>query len=1242
MSFDAQTIARRRALPVNVTYPPQLPISAHVDEIKQLVAAHQVVVVAGETGSGKTTQLPKICLDLGLGRAGMIGHTQPRRLAARTVATRVADELGVELGQSVGYAVRFSERVSQNTLVKLVTDGLLLSEIRHDRSLSRYQVIIVDEAHERSLNVDFLLGFLRRLLKRRDDLKLIITSATIDVDAFAKHFDDAPVVEIGGRGYPVEMRYVDGEDDSEQDAVVACIREIDGMPVQAAARDVLIFQSGEREIMETAQVLRRTFAERFEILPLYARLSARDQARVFRAGKKRRIVIATNVAETSLTVPNIGFVIDPGFARISRYSYRSKLQRLPVEPISQASANQRAGRCGRVAPGVCFRLYAEDDFASRPEFTDPEIKRTNLAQVVLQMHSLGLGEVSRFGFLDPPDPRAVRDAQRLLLELGALQEGKLTGIGRDMARLPVDPRLARMLLAASRERCLTEMLVVVSALAIADPRERPLEKRGSADRAHSQFLDPRSDFLGVIKLWHWYLQQREALGSARLRKTLAATYLSPSRMREWHSLHRQLRLAARELGLRPNDKPAGYASVHRALLSGSLSFIGRHDEKGSYQGPRNLRFRIFPGSALAKSQPRWLVAGEISETQRVYARSVARVEAKWIEDAAPHLVKRQYSEPHWSVRRGEVMAFESVTLFGLPLAERRRVSYRRVDAPACRELFLLEGLVRGGIDQPPEFLAHNQAIVADIAEEEAKGRRRDVLIAESAQADLYDAVVPPEICTSRTLKRWWNKRAPQVGGELFFSREQLVSSDYDRLSEDDFPGVLELRGLTLKLSYRFAPGEPDDGVCVDIPLGVLPGVVGEALEWSVSGFFAALLEQWLRTLPKQKRRPLAPITDRVEEVVAILVKPDRYRQGRLLPALARVLNDLYRVEVGAADWDRSRVDAHLLVNVRVIGEGGKVLGQGRDVDVLKAQFAAAVQEQMSPRVEAIEADGLDEFPDSELPATLRLSDSEGDLVAYPALVDHGRSVSVRLFADRSEQRTANRSGYARLALLGVPQTVRVLKKELEKHGALGLRYATLGSAAALTDEILRAAAWRCFFASSALPATRAEFDETIKSRRGDLASAFEEVVALLEEILQKRFDLMTKLDTLTSPAFADAVQDVRAHVAQLVPSDVLSVTLPSRLAALPHYLDAMDYRLSHLQGKVARDTENLQLMASLGERLEHVRGSEGVEAEEVDALRFALEDLRVALFAQPMSRERTSVKRVNAAMAAVERDLGLV
>ena len=1056
-------------------FPAQLPITEHVDEIVELLGKHRVVVVAGETGSGKTTQLPKICLAAGLGVSGMIGHTQPRRLAARSVASRIAQELNVTLGQEVGFAVRFTDRVSDATRIKLVTDGLLLTEIRHDRMLSRYDVIIVDEAHERSLNVDFLLGYLKRLLAKRADLKLIITSATIDVEAFSRHFDDAPIVEVGGRTYPVTTHYREPEnaEDGPLTGLLEALEDIETGP-QMAARDVLAFFPGEREILEAARILRREAGERLEILPLYARLSNADQQRVFSPGKQRRIVLATNVAETSLTVPNIGYVIDTGTARISRYSYRSKLQRLPIEAISQASANQRAGRCGRIAPGVCFRLYSEEDFNSRPAFTDPEIKRTNLASVVLQMRAFRLGNPRTFPFLEPPDPKAIRDAERLLDELGATDQHGLTATGRLMARLPVDPRLARMLVAADQHRSLTEMLVIASALTIADPRERPLEKQGSADRAHEQWIDERSDFKALLNIWHWHEGARQDLTSNRLRRELNKRFLSVMRMREWRELHRQLLLAVRDLKLKLNKEPADYASVHRALLSGSLSLIGLHDERGEYLGPRNLKFRIFPGSGLSGKTPKWLVAGEIVETRRVYARSVAAVEPRWIEEAAPHLVKRRYSEPHWSLKRGEAQAYETVTLYGLTLAEKRLISFSRIDRAESRNLFLLDGLVRGAIQDPPEFLQHNLQVMAEIRDMENKGRRRDLLLDDVDIAGLYDQLLPADIVNVRALRRWLRRAQAEQKESLLFSVAALSRQDSHQLTLEDYPSKLPVRGIELDLKYRFAPGEKDDGVSLQVPLGALSAVVAEQLEWSVPGMFPGVCEQWLRSLPKQHRRRLAPIPDAVAAVLPVLTTPAIYRQGRLQVALTKAIAAEFQVNVAADDWHPERVDDHWRMNIQLLDPKGQVIAQSRDLSDLQAKHARNVDSRVSAEGKALESAEITEFPE-QLPGTVTLGEGGSAAVVYPTLVDEGDSVALRLLNSPVRQREQNRQGYARLALQMCSQSTRYLKKQAKAQRQLGLLYAPLAGAGKLIDELLLAASWHCFFEGRPLPVDAASF-----------------------------------------------------------------------------------------------------------------------------------------------------------------------
>lgn len=1237
----AEVVLKRQ---LKLEFPPELPISDHAEEIRALLREHQVVVVAGETGSGKTTQLPKIALAAGLGEQRMIAHTQPRRLAARAVASRIAEEMGVALGEEVGYAVRFTDQVSDATRVKLLTDGLLLTEIRRDKLLKRYDCVIVDEAHERSLNVDFLLGYLKGVLARRADLRLIITSATIDVEAFSAHFSDAPVVQVGGRTYPVTVRYLDDEAAALpfEEQLLAAIEEVETGP-QNRARDILTFLPGEREILEAARLLRKELGERLEVLPLYARLSASDQQRIFRPGKRRRIVLATNVAETSLTVPNIGYVIDPGIARISRYSFRSKLQRLPVEPISKASASQRAGRCGRVAPGVCLRLYTEADFLGRPEYTDPEIKRTNLASVVLSMRAFDLGDPARFPFLEPPDPRMIRDAEKLLDELGALAGNKLTDVGRKMARLPVDPRLARMLIAADATRALTEVLVVTAAMAVSDPRERPVEKQGSADRAHEQWRDERSDFLGYLNLWSWFEEQRDAMSRSQLRRAMGRNFLSNNRMREWLALHRQLLLSVKSLGLRLNREPAAYSSVHQALLAGSLSLIGSHDERGDYLGPRNLKFRIFPGSVLAQRRPAWVMAGEIVETRRVYARTVAQVEPRWIEEAAGHLLKHRHTEPHWSLNRGEAQALETVSLYGLVLADKRRLSLRRVDRAEARKLFLLDGLVRGAIKRPPDFLTHNLSLAAEIRAEEEKGRRRDLLAGEAEIADRYEALIPEKVLSTRDLDRWLKRTSDEEVARLFFSREQLRGAGDARYAEDDFPGELTMRGKAFALRYRFAPGEPDDGVSLEVPINLLDAVVPQALNWSVPGMLAGVCEQWLRSLEKSKRRRLTPVPDAVQAVMPILTQPSIFRQGRLEVSLANAIQHEFGLQIGAEDWHPERIEPQWRLNVKVMGAGGELLAESRDFEALKARFAAEVAARMDAGLRAqAEERGLLEFPDQAPVGSAVIGSAGAEVVAYPALVDEGDTVALRHVADAGAQMLANRAGFARLALLKLGQTARYLKKQIAADKPLGLLYAPLGGSEQFRDELLKACAWACFFEGEALPVDAASFTRRLNDRRGALADTLTRMQSDLKQILEARQALVRSLEEATSPAFADAVRDVSAQLERLVPSDVLTRTPAARLSDIPRYLQSADYRLANLQGKVGRDKQLIAELSGFQERIERLKGEMG-EGDEWQRLRYLLEECRVGLFAERLGvKEKASPKRLNRSLETLEREYGLI
>ena len=1242
---------------LDLTIPANLPIAEHAQQLVELIRSHQVVVVAGETGSGKTTQLPKLCLQLGLGAAAMIGHTQPRRLAARTVSKRIAQEMGVQLGQEVGYAVRFSDQVGDRTMLKVMTDGILLAEVRRDRFLDAYDAIIIDEAHERSLNIDFLLGFLKRLLPRRRDLKVIVTSATIDVEGFSAFFNDAPIVTVSGRTYPVEVRYRDATEDLVDGLVNAL--EVIETTTMAGACDVLAFFSGEREIFDAARALREHFGDRFEVLPLYARLSFTEQRRIFdTTGSRRRVVLATNVAETSLTVPNIGFVIDPGFARINRYSYRSKLSRLPIEAISQASADQRKGRCGRIAPGVCFRLYAEQDFVSRAAYTDAEIHRVNLASVVLQMQAFSLGEMGTFPFLEPPDPRAVKDAMRLLEELQALRNGKLTKAGRAMARMPIDPRLARMLVEADRRGAMLELIVIASALAVQDPRERPLHKAQAADGFHAEFAHDKSDFLSLLNLWKWLEDQRQNMSRKRFQSMLKKRFLSHQRIREWREVHRQLKLVCADLGFRNNSVAASYRAVHECILAGSLSLIAQHDERGQYLGARNLKLRIFPGSGLHGRTPKWLVAGEITETSRIYARHVAFVEPAWIERQAAHLLKLQYAAPHWSLSRGEAMAHLSVSLYGLRLADRRLVSFYSFDPVQSRDLLIREGLVQGKVQSAPDFLRHNLLEITRIEDAEAKGRRRDLLVNEDELYAFYAARLPDSVCRLSDLNKWLRGAHADRVNALYMTPEVLLRTTMRSLSETEFPSELVLGGLVLPLSYSFAPGEVNDGVTIQVPIGILAGVGAEPLEWSVPGLLPNLIEQWLRTLPKSKRRVLVPLPDKVDEFTQQLTQPGRFRQGRLLTALAALVVERYNLQLSESDWDRERVAPHLLMYVQVIDDQGGILDGGRDIREVKSRLAGkADNDDNGDIVEAFTQKSLIEFPQTILKNHEIIGDARAPVIKYPGFVDAGDSVDLVLFDNERARDTSHRQGLIRLALSQLGRIGGYFRRELDKHPKLGLHFATLGNSQQLKDELLHNIVWYCFFENRPLPVSSEEFKQSLAASRAELTDVFNRTVVQFAEVMALRFECVRALDGLNSAAYDDSKADVLAHLVALVPINLLQITPSAYLQLLPRYLLALHHRILNLPGHVPKDIKQIKEVRPLLQRLEKLCQAELADSKHSLELRFYLEELRMNLFAEQVVRQKVaqhpldsaffgpgwkpSVKRVAAQLLAEERRVGL-
>ncbi|HEU5111457.1 MAG TPA: ATP-dependent RNA helicase HrpA, partial [Micromonosporaceae bacterium] len=990
---------RREGVP-RISYPAELPVSQHKDEILALIRDHQVVIVAGETGSGKTTQLPKMCLELGRGVLGTIGHTQPRRIAARTVAERIAEELAIPLGGAVGWKVRFTDVASEDTLVKLMTDGILLAEIQSDRMLHQYDTLIIDEAHERSLNIDFILGYLRQLLPRRPDLKVIITSATIDPERFSRHFGDAPIVEVSGRTYPVEIRYrpvIDPDDpdsDPDRDQTQAILDAVDELSAEPPG-DILVFLSGEREIRDTADALTNRALPNTEILPLYARLSSAEQHRVFQAHRGRRIVLATNVAETSLTVPGIKYVIDPGTARVSRYSNRLKVQRLPIEPVSQASANQRSGRCGRTSDGICLRLYTEDDYAARPEFTDPEILRTNLASVILQMIAADLGDIAAFPFVDPPDRRHVSDGITLLRELGALDRSdKLTATGRRLAQLPVDPRLGRMVLEAGENGCVHEVLVIAAALSIQDPRERPAEHRQAAEAKHARFAEPDSDFLTYLKLWNYLGEQQKELSASRFRKLCKAEFLNYLRVREWQDLYSQLRQVARGLGVTPSKEAADPKNVHISLLAGLLSHIGMKDPlTRDYVGARNSRFSVFPGSVLFRRTPRWVMAAELVETSKLWGRVAARIEPEWVEPLAGHLVKRSYSEPRWSAARGAVLATEKVTLYGLPLVVDRTVNYGRVDPAVSRELFIRHALVEGDWPTRHEFFHRNRELIGEVEELEHRARRRDILVDEDALFDFYDKRIGAEVVSGRHFDTWWKKARRGDPDLLTFDRDLLINDDARAFRPQDFPDSLQQNGLRLPLSYRFEPGERDDGVTVNVPLAVLNQVGGDGLPWQVPGLRAELVTALIRSLPKPLRRNFVPVPDFAAAVL------DRIDPATAPPLeeIGAALRDLTGVIVPRDAWQLAAVPEYLKATYRVVDESDRVLAEGKDLGALKQRLRAEVRAELSTVVGGIERSGMRDWEIDALPRTVEQSRGGLVVTAYPALADEGATVAVRLF-----------------------------------------------------------------------------------------------------------------------------------------------------------------------------------------------------------------------------------------------------
>ena len=1229
MGFSTEEIERRRALAPRPEFPEELPISARREEIAKAIAENQAVIVCGETGSGKTTQLPKICLGIGRGIAGLIGHTQPRRIAARATAARVAQELKTELGGAVGYKIRFTDKVGQRSYIKVMTDGILLAETQGDRELRQYDTLIVDEAHERSLNIDFLLGYVKQLLPRRPDLRLIVTSATIDAERFSRHFDGAPVIEVSGRLYPVEVRYrpFDQEDDDRDidDAIGDAVEDL----ARLGQGDVLVFLPGEREIRETAEALRKRHPPHTEILPLFARLSAEEQGRVFRPHAGRRIVLATNVAETSLTVPGIRYVVDTGLARVKRYSYRNKVEQLRVENVSQAAAKQRAGRCGRIASGVCVRLYAEDDFARRPAFTDPEVLRSSLANVILRMKSLGLSAIEDFPFLDPPLPRAVQDGYALLAELGAVDEAnELTETGRQLAKLPVDPRIARMVLAARSENALREVLVIASALSVQDPRERPAERAGAADEAQKRFDDEKSDFLSWLKLWKFFDEALHGgMSGRKLHQACREHFLSYNRMREWRDVHGQLKELVAELGWRISETPATYAQIHRALLAGLLGNVGMKTEEGNFLGARGIRFWVHPGSGVGKKAGRWIMAAEVTETTRLYARCVATIEPEWLESVGAHLLRRHRYDPHWEKKAAHVAALERGTLYGLPLYAGRRVHYGPTDPVESRRIFIRQALVEGDFETRAPFFAHNRRLVREIEQLEHKSRRPDVLVDDELIHAFYDSLVPQGMHTGADFERWRRDAEATNPKLLFLKREDLMRHEAAGITTAQFPPRLEMAGRSFALDYHHEPGSSRDGVTLTVPLLALNQIDAARCDWLVPGLVKEKVARLAKSLPQKLRHRLGPLPEFVDAFLSANPAAD----ALLAQAIARHARRELNLAIPLDAFRPEGLPAHLSMNFRVVDEHGRQLAMGRNLSQLRAELGDAAGERFAELAQAEEPPQKTtawDFGDLEEVAEIRRGSQT--LIGYPALVDHGDGVSLEVFDSAEKARETHRPGLRRLFMLQLKEQARQIEKNLPGAQAMALQFATFGGAGELRSQLLAAAFDRACM-QDPLPRTRAEFERRRDEARSRVGLLAQEIARLAAGILSEHAALQKKVQQLSKP-FPAACRDVEEAAARLLSAGFIERTPYDRLQHFPRYLKAMALRLEKLRADPQRDARLAAEIAPLTAQWqrEHLRQSKSGESDpRLEQFRWLLEELRVQLFAQELKTPvPVSVKRL--------------
>ncbi len=1216
-----------------------LPIHEYLQTIKAKLIENQVLIICGETGSGKTTQLPKLCLEAGFGIDGFIGHTQPRRIAAKTIASRISQELDAAVGEVAGYKIRHSDKTSKDSYIKVMTDGILLAEMQRDRFLNAYDVLIIDEAHERSLNIDFILGYLNQILAKRPELRLIVTSATIDVERFSKQFHGAPIIEVSGRTYPVELRYRPIEHDEDEpeelkneQGLLSAIEELS----KEDPGDILVFLNGEREIHDMMKYLRKQQLPGTEILPLYGRLGSAGQGKVFKAHNKRHIILSTNVAETSLTISGIRHVIDFGYARISRYSYRSKVQRLPIEKISQASAEQRKGRCGRTAEGICIRLFSEEDFEQRPRYTEPEILRTNLASVILQMKSQRLGEIEAFPFIDPPNQRYINDGIRLLKELRALDDNDaLTTVGRQLARLPIDPRLARILLAANDWNCVKEILVIVSALSIQDPRERPLDASQKADEAHARFYHKHSDFMSFINLWNFYQEHKGELSRNRLNKLCKTNFLSITRMREWHDIHQQLIDQVDELGFSINKQDADYNNIHCALLTGLLSHVAIKSDDREYTGARSVKLHIFPGSNQFKALPKWIVAGELSETSKLYARVVAKIDPKWLLKPAKHLLQRSCSEPHWDEKKQHISAYETISLYGLVIVPRQIISYGRINQAEARKLFITEGLVNQRLDSQASFYIQNQKIINDIRLLEHKARRMDVLD-EEAVFEFYDQRLADSVNSLQSLNGWRKQAERDNPNVLYMNKENIMRHEAENINSEYYPDQIQINHLNFPLNYEFKPGDESDGVNVEVPLAVLNQLKPSHFERLVPGLLEEKITALIKSLPKQYRKQFVPVPDVAKECAKALNNNEQTLTNNLTEYLFRSRG----VKIPVESWQSERTSDHLQMNICVVDEKGNCIEQGRDVNELKERFAEVAANQFSMAgAWEIERNQITDWDFDELPEFVEKEVTGTQLKGYPVLEDLLDSVSIKVVDTQQKANVVMRPGLRRLYILNLNKELKYLRKNLPELEKLKLYSSHLYKQGDLTEEIIEALVDKFFIEEYGITRTKQGFEEILNRASQKLVPESVALCELLLDIFKYWHDIHTELSSNIPASMMKSLNDIKSQLNVLFYPGFIKDVPYSWLKNYPRYLQAIEKRLHKLETSSSKDTANLAKIQPLWQSYIELRDlnvdSDNV-CPELEHYRWMLEEYRVSLFAQelktaiPVSKERLAnqMKRV--------------